>query len=146
MPENAKIPLTEPARSIAILGFKRWYERQLIESHAYLVTCLLCLIAALASIEEFSVKAPGLKLVFMLVLIAGGLLISMFSCRRYLGTLAHAQHIADNSTCAGCRSYAAYSVLNSARGHNSSSPWIALPKSPWFAVMCRKCGHRWTIC
>lgn len=28
----------EPAESIVRLGFSRWYERQLIESHAYLVT------------------------------------------------------------------------------------------------------------
>ena len=31
----------EPARSIGRLGFRKWYERRLIESHAWLVTALL---------------------------------------------------------------------------------------------------------
>ena len=35
----------EPARSIGKLGFRRWYERQLIESHAWLITCFLCALA-----------------------------------------------------------------------------------------------------
>jgi len=146
MQENVKILLTEPAKGIATLGFERWYERQLIESHAYLVTCLLCIVAALAAIEEFSVDASGLKPLLMLSLIAGGLLIGIFSCRRYLATLAYAQHVADSSTCAACKTYAAYAVLNSDRDRNSSSVGTAWSKSPWFGVKCRKCGHRWTIC
>ena len=41
----------EPARSIEKLGFKRWYERQLIESHAWLVSCILCSLAICAVLE-----------------------------------------------------------------------------------------------
>ena len=33
-----------PADGIRQLGFRRWYERQLIESHAYFLTCFLCMI------------------------------------------------------------------------------------------------------
>ena len=33
-----------PADGIRKLGFRRWYERQLIESHAYFLTCFLCMI------------------------------------------------------------------------------------------------------
>ena len=32
----------DPTASIRKLGFRKWYERELIESHAALVTCLLC--------------------------------------------------------------------------------------------------------
>ena len=39
------------ADAIRRRGFRRWYERQLIEGHAYLVTGLLSLIMMAISIE-----------------------------------------------------------------------------------------------
>jgi len=138
--------LHEPAKSIAMLGFRRWYERQLIESHAYLVTGFLCLIAVLACVEEFNIRAPGLVPVLMLALIAGVLLIGIFACWRYLATLAYAEHLAESSTCAACTAYAAYIVLSSGWNDDFSSAGIASPGSLRFAVKCRKCGHQWTIC
>ena len=41
----------EPARTIARLGFRKWYERRLIEAHAWLVTALLCAIYVEAALE-----------------------------------------------------------------------------------------------
>ena len=32
----------DPVTSIRNLGFRKWYERELIKCHAALVTCLLC--------------------------------------------------------------------------------------------------------
>jgi hypothetical protein len=62
----------ELADNIRKRGFKKWYERQLIESHAYLVTCFLCMILVAALLEELSFRAPGLKPFLMLAVIAGG--------------------------------------------------------------------------
>ncbi|MEJ2174821.1 MAG: hypothetical protein P8Y76_07900, partial [bacterium] len=42
----------EPARSIGKFGFRRWYERQLTESFAWLITCLLCAVVIAAGIES----------------------------------------------------------------------------------------------
>ncbi len=39
-------------KDIARLGFRRWYERQLVESHAYLVAAFLALILLLAGFES----------------------------------------------------------------------------------------------
>ena len=50
------------------LGFRRWYERQLIESHLFLVSGLLCLIAVMASLEDFSLQRPGWALADILLL------------------------------------------------------------------------------
>jgi hypothetical protein len=48
--------MTEPARSIGKLGFRKWYERRLIESHAWLITCFLCALGIAASLEGLSFK------------------------------------------------------------------------------------------
>jgi hypothetical protein len=39
------------ADDIRKLGFRRWYERQLLESHACLVTCFLCTILLAVCLE-----------------------------------------------------------------------------------------------
>ena len=51
----------EPAATIGRLGFRRWYERQLIEGHAWLVTLILCLVAIGACVETMSFRGPRLE-------------------------------------------------------------------------------------
>ncbi len=134
----------EPAESIVRLGFNRWYERQLIESHAYLVTGFLCLIVVLASVEDFSLRAPGFKPLIMLALIIGAGLVCYFSCMRYFTMLAYAEHIAGKSTCEKCSARAAFTVTGSSRSPSAAGEKTESADS-WFAVKCRKCGHAWTI-
>lgn len=135
----------EPAESIVRLGFRRWYERQLIESHAYLVTGFLCLIVVCASIEEFSIRAAGFRPFIMLVLTAGAGLIGIFSWRRYLAMLGRAEHIAERSTCKKCHAYGAITVT--ASGPDRAPALISpdRPAASWLAVKCRKCGNEWKI-
>jgi hypothetical protein len=135
----------EPAESIVRLGFRRWYERQLIESHAYLVTGFLCLIVVCAGIEEFNIRAAGFRPFIMLALTAGAGLIGIFSWRRYLAMLGRAEHIAERSTCKKCRAYAAITVT--AWGPDSDPTFISPDGTAavWLAVKCRKCGNEWKI-
>jgi len=135
----------EPAESIVRLGFRRWYERQLIESHAYLVTGFLCLIVVLASIEDFNLRAPGFKPLIMLALIIGAGLVGYFACMRYFTMLAYAEHIAGKSTCGKCSAHAAFTVTGSGSGRSAAADEESPSTSAWFAVKCRKCGHQWTI-
>ena len=51
----------EPARSIARLGFRKWYERRLIEAHAWLFTALLCAIYVGVSLESVSFSRASLN-------------------------------------------------------------------------------------
>ena len=135
----------EPADSIRRLGFHRWYERQLIESHAYLVTGLLCLIMILACIEDFSLRASGLKpLITLLIMFAGGI-IGYYSCARYITMLAGAEHIAEKSTCDNCKTYARFTVTGSGSGGHPPAEKPAGTAQAWLAVKCKKCGHEWTI-
>lgn len=48
----------ELAEGIRKIGFARWYERQLMEAHLYLVTAFLCLILLTACASRDSVRAP----------------------------------------------------------------------------------------
>lgn len=135
----------EPAESIVRLGFSRWYERQLIESHAYLVTSFLCLIVVLACLENFNLREPGYQPVITLALIIGAGLLCYISCLRYITMLAYAEHIAVKSTCKNCNAYAAFSVTASSSGQSRSPDEEAQATDAWFTVKCRKCGHKWTI-
>lgn len=119
----------ETARSIRKLGFKRWYERQLIESHVWLVTCLLCGIAIAASLEMVNLKNLGATLVTLAFVFTAGLIV-MHGFRRYQVLMALAEDIASHSTCTACNAYAKFRPMD---------------ENPRMKVQCRKCGHEWVI-
>jgi len=133
-----------PADAIRKLGFKKWYERKLVESHAYLVTCFLCMILVVALLEEFSFRAPGVKPLVTLALIAGGGLVGLFSLRRYGAIMGEAERLGGRSTCEGCGAYATFDVLESGGSDGPSQVGDGTPAT-WLRVRCRKCGHAWTM-
>ena len=118
----------EPARSIARLGFKKWYERRLIEAHAWLLTAFLCLIVIAGVFEGLSLKAHAL--VFLgragMIFVAG--LISWQGLQRFLKILAEAERYASRAHCEACHKYASFTVVS---------------ESPRLTVRCRKCAHEW---
>jgi hypothetical protein len=122
------VPL-DTARSIARLGFRRWYERQLIESHAWLVTVLLCGIAIAVSLEMVSLKDPGTAIVTLAFIFTAGLIV-VHGLRRYQTLMALAESLASHSTCSACQTYARFRALD----QNSR-----------MKVQCRKCAHEWVI-
>jgi hypothetical protein len=134
----------QPGQHIARLGFKRWYERQLIESHAYLVTCFLCMVVVAACLEELSFRAPGIKPFAMLALVGVGGWVAIFSWRRYRTILLAAERLGDRSTCETCGAYAKFDVLESGGSDGPSQIGDGTPET-WLRVRCRKCGHGWTM-
>jgi hypothetical protein len=120
----------EPARSIARLGFRKWYERRLIEAHAWLLTALLCAIYVEVSLEGMRFGAFDAALLGTAGGIFFGGLIVWQGLRRYFALLAEAEHFATQSTCAGCKTYAAFDVVNELRH---------------FTVRCRKCRTEWSM-
>lgn len=119
----------DAARSIARLGFRRWYERQLIESHAWLVSCLLCGIAIAVCLEMVSLRDPGTALVTLVFIFTAGFVI-VHGLRRYQVLMTLAEQLASHSTCTACHSYARFRAMD---------------ENPRMKVQCRKCGHEWTI-
>ena len=122
-------------------GFKKWYERQLIESHLYLVSCFLCMILVAAGIEEMSFRAPGLKPVMMLVMILAGGAVGLVSWQRYRTIMVAAERLGDRSTCEQCHAYAKFDIVDS--GGNAADD--ADGAGTWLRVRCRKCGHGWKM-
>jgi hypothetical protein len=120
----------EPARSISRLGFTSWYERRLIEAHAWLVTALLCAVFAEASLETLDFKGNVAVWLGTAGGIFVGLLIVWHGLRRYAAILREAERYVSQATCTSCKAYARFEVLRE------------LPRIP---VRCRKCSHEWTI-
>lgn len=126
-----------PADGIRKLGFRRWYERQLIESHAWFITSFLCLILALACAEDLGLKAGGAKPLIMLAIIAGAAALGVLALRRYRQLLDRAEYIAEQTTCARCATYGRIQVV----GGGSETQELRV----WMRVQCRHCGNQWLI-
>ena len=136
----------DAADGIRKLGFRRWYERQLIESHAYLITGLLATVLVLGSIESLSLRAPGWEPVAWLVLVTGALALATWALYRYLVILNYAEHVGEHSTCGKCSTYGIIDVTSmraAARHGQSDEERESTPSA--LGVRCRRCGHEWTI-
>lgn len=122
-----------PARSIRRLGFRKWYERELLRSHANLVLLLLATLGLLASAEVYSARLP---LVDQLQVLGGALAsaaIGLLALRRYLYLLNHAEYVADQAVCRVCETYAKWDLLEEDHAGKRLS------------VRCRHCENRWSI-
>lgn len=121
------------AERVRELGFRKWYERQLIDSHLALVTCVLCMILVGVSLEELTFKHGFARGVLMLALTGSAGALGWFALRRYLKVFTHAQRLSERSVCAQCGTYGRFKIID----HAADDIWLR--------VQCRKCGHVWTL-
>lgn len=128
--------MVDLAEGIRRVGFKRWYERQLIESHVYFVTAFLSLIVVVAGLESYSATALASTRLLMLTLVAGGIVLCAWSFRRYQSMLARAVRAAERSTCGQCATYGVLEVVRRTMEREAHS---------CLTVRCRKCGHEWQM-
>lgn len=127
------------------LGFRKWYERQLIEGHLYLTTCFLGIIAVASSLELFGGRQGPGGLVLALAVGLGGVWVSLFCWERYKRIMLVAEHIGDHAHCPVCNAYAKFSVVDAGKALYEEPANIEDPKEVWLKVSCRKCGEEWTI-
>ena len=120
----------ETARSIAKLGFRRWYERQLFESFAWLVTCLLSGIAFAAICESVGFDRPGLTPYLTLIALYFVGLVAVTTWRHFWSKLSRTQDFAKSAVCARCEAYGLLDVIE---------------LSERIPVRCRRCGHEWRM-
>jgi formate dehydrogenase maturation protein FdhE len=135
------------ASRIRKLGFRKWYERQLIDCHLALTTAFLSGVTLLACLEVLDFRDLGWKSVTLLAVAFGALMLGWFSWRRYMTVLERAEIYGSHSNCPACNAYARFEIL--ATGHAAEGPYLdpqatALPY-PWLRVRCRKCGNAWRI-
>lgn len=127
------------------LGFRKWYERQLIEGHLYLVTCFLGIIMVATCIELYGQRDGRLGLLLALAIGLAGTAAALVGWQRYKRIMMVAEHIGDHATCAACNAYARFDVLDAGRALRQEPVDIADPNEVWLKVRCLKCGHGWTI-
>ena len=121
------------AEGIRKHGFRKWYERELLQSHAHLLLLFLCSIGLLASFGVYSAQAPlgeRVRDVLAIVLLAA---VGLWSLRRYLFLLMHAEQVANQAVCLECKTYGRLLLVD------------ARPATQAVTVRCRKCEHEWTI-
>lgn len=121
----------DPAAGIGKLGFKRWYERQLLESHAWLVSCVLCLLGAAACLEELSFRGPLPQALALGAAVFAAGVVAIYGWNRYRLIMAEVERLGEHSTCRACRAYAAFRLV----GTDGAA----------MRVRCRKCAHEWRI-
>ena len=117
----------EPADSIGRLGFARWYERRLIEGHAWFISSFICLVLIFACLEELTFKGSVARLLGYLVVVLGSGVICIYGIFRYQQILVEAERIGERATCPGCGVYARFKVLAPA------------------SARCRKCAREWRL-
>ncbi len=117
---------------IRTIGFRKWYERELLSSHAHMLLALLSTIALMAIMELFHGATVSQKFLNTGLFVLSGA-VALWSLRRYLYLLSHAEAVADQANCPQCAEYGRLSVVEEDR-HNER-----------LLVKCRKCSHEWTL-
>lgn len=114
------------------VGFRKWYERQLLSSHAHMVLAFLSVIGLLGSLEAARGADASLQAldVLMALLCTG---IGIWAIRRYLFLLMRAEETANQASCPDCGDYGRFRVL---RQH---------PAQQCVDVRCAKCTREWAI-
>jgi len=121
------------AEGIRKHGFRKWYERELLQSHAHMVLTFLCVIGLFAAFEaasKFRTLQDQLIDLTAALLCAG---IGLWALRRYLRLLTSAEAVANQADCPSCGTYGRLDLVEAdATGDE-------------VAVRCRKCSHHWRI-
>ena len=137
----------DPTSSIRKLGFRKWYERQLIDSHLSLVTCFLSGLTVAACLESVNLFDFGWRALMMLGIVFGACAVGWLSWRRYITVLLRAERYGERSTCPQCRTYARFEIL--ATGIDETPGPAAIAVAPldaaWLRVKCRRCGTAWRM-
>jgi hypothetical protein len=130
-------------QDIERLGFRRWYERQLIEGHLYLVFAFLVLIAMLAGIEMLDLQRSAPAWGGLLLLCAGGGLLVLIAWRRFMTLMGRAELFANGAACPRCAAYGKFRVI-SAEAASDDEP-VEAGRPHWVRVACRRCGESWRL-
>ena len=119
-------------------GFRRWYERQLYEACAFLVTGLLALVMMAIALESLGARKSLDGLLVLLAIGAAGGAICVVAWRKFTFLLFRAEYVAERATCPACRVYARFAI-DAVDDAAEAVPGCTLH------VQCRACAHRWSI-
>lgn len=118
------------ADSFRRIGFRKWYERQLLSSHAHMVLAFLSVIAMVGAMEAFRTSHGDTQLANVLFVIVCAA-IGVWALRRYLFLLMRAEQAANQAICPDCGDYGRFHVVGQR------------PRLHEIDVRCRKCSRDW---
>lgn len=121
------------AEGIRRHGFRKWYERELLQSHAHMALTLICAIGLLAGFETLTRAETWGDRASSLGTIALCFAVGLWSLRRYLFLLSHAEAVAHQADCPQCKAYGRLELVQS----NATGEEVT--------VRCRACSHHWHI-
>jgi hypothetical protein len=116
-------------------GHRRWYERQLIDGHLWLVTGFLALIMMLIAIEVVPFRSSAGALVLLTAISLAGSGVCLVAWRRFTRTLFCAEHWGAQAVYPGCGTYARFVVDHGPEAPESITGWR-------LDLRCRQCDHR----
>ncbi|GAP38738.1 hypothetical protein ABXN37_26950 [Piscinibacter sakaiensis] len=121
------------AERIRQLGFRKWYKRELLSGHAHLVLTLCCVVGVFAAFEAYHEVQPTSERMIDVLSILVCAAVGLWSIRRYLYLLMHAESLANQAVCRRCDAYARFDIEQV--GGNGR----------WLRLRCRQCGNGWTM-
>jgi hypothetical protein len=123
----------DSAQALRKLGFRKWYERALLQSHIHLVLLLLAAIALLAGIEVYDRGLPIQSQLGLLICFIASAAIGVWALRRYFYLMHLAEFVARQAVCPQCDAYGRWRITGVDDPHQT------------IHVCCRQCGHLWKI-
>ena len=137
----------DPTSSIRRLGFRKWYERELIKCHASLLTCLLCGLTMAALLETIDFSNFGWSPASKLAVIAAAGVLGWVSWKSYIRILTRAEVYGERSSCPSCKAYGRFKVLSTGLDEAPGRVADAVAPLPaaWLRVECRQCGTAWRM-
>lgn len=115
------------------LGFRKWYARELGQSHVHLALTFLCavgLIGAFDAAMHFTSWSD--RVIDALAIVICGAT-GFWALRRYLHLLMHAEYVAKQADCPQCGVYARFTLVEGESSQQTAT------------VRCRACAHQWSI-
>jgi len=122
--------------------FRKWYERELLSSHAHMVLTFMCGVGIFAAIEAFGQAASAVDRLVDVLAVLVCAVVALWAMRGYLYLLNHAEFVASQADCPHCHTYARFHLVEPASTTDEPVP-AAEPLR--LHVACRQCQHRWTI-
>lgn len=120
------------ADGVRRVGFRKWYERELLSSHAHMVLAILSVIALLGSMEAMR-GVPWSQQLVNLLLVFISAAVGYWAMRKYFFLLMRAEEVANQASCEDCGEYGRFTIVEGENGPTRTR------------VACMKCAHKWTI-
>ncbi len=130
---------------IRAFGFRKWYERQLVLGHLYLVACILGLILVAAAVEVYLSQTGRTGLAFALAMGIPGVALAAVGWERYRRIMLVADHLVSNATCQRCQVYGSFDIKEAGAAMHQEPVDIQNADEVWVKVHCKKCGNEWQI-